>query len=222
MKKFKSKRLPFTAENVISSFSEVTGIDPARLSVEGDLDSSALSCTLYVEGPVLGDLAIEDVSVYRDQKALDKCSADDLRYDESDGFYDVGNLSAEDILRYAAKGCVLSDLKHWIISQGRDDDLSDEEIKVQLKRPLETLIEHYRQYDMEGAFSTLISQCRSDESEMARHLLKFVGGAQKVWTDELYEELPGGFIVHIIPAQDISLFRQLVDVAKKKLGPSAG
>jgi hypothetical protein len=212
MKKRGSKKLSFTTENVISSFSEVTGISADRLSTDEEVEPSELLCTLCIEGPVIGDWKLEEVTIYRDQKALDKRSADDMRDDEiSDHF----NLSNEDVVRYASKGFILSDLNHWIIAEGRHSRLSDAEIEAQLKRPLETLIEHYGDDDMEGAFTTLVRQCRSDTSEMAKHLIRAAGGSQNIWKDELFEELPGGFIVHIIADEEISLFRQLVEEVKK-------
>jgi hypothetical protein len=207
----KSKRSSFTIENVVRSFSEVTGLDPSRLSVDGKLTSSARFCELLVNGPVVGDQNFYDVTVYRDQAALDECSAYDLEYDEyGDGLVNVGILSTEDVVRYASKGCRLSDLKHWIISEGRQAGLDEARIATQLRRPLETLVEHYRPYEMEGAFSTLVSQCLSDERSMAKHLIKAAGGAQKIWTDELYHVLPGGFIAHFISSADQTLFRQLL------------
>jgi hypothetical protein len=206
------KRLSFTAKNVISSFSAVTGLPANRLFIEEKVKPSAMVCEVFVEGPVIGDRHLQEVSVYRDQKALDESAIADLSYDEHDGFSDVGDLSPEEVIRHAAKGCTLSDLRHWIIAKGRDEQLDDDQIKERLKHPLEMLIEHYQiNPDLDGAFSTLMNQCRSDLRQMARYLIAGAGGAQKIWKDELYETLPGGFIAHIIPDEDISLFRQLLN-----------
>lgn len=209
------KRLPFTIKNVINSFSEVTGLAMDKLSVDEEMGPSTKFCSIHIEPPVLGDRKFDDVTIYRNQNAIDECSADDLSFDDDHGFYDVGNLSDGDIVRCASKGCRLSDLRYWIISEGRDQRLSDAQIEARLKRPLETLIEHYREVDMEGAFITLVRQCRSAESKMARYLIEAAGGAQKVWKDELFEELPGGFVMHLILDEDISLFRQLKDNIEK-------
>jgi hypothetical protein len=216
------KHLSFTPENVVRSFSEVTGIAPDRLSVDEELGPmeplANKLCTLLVDGPVVDGLSFEDVSIFRDQKVLDELMAGELPCDISGEFYDVGDLSAEDIVRHASKGCTLSDLKHWIISEGRYERLSDDQIKAQLKRPLETLIEHYRGDDMEGAYTTLVRQCRSDEEVVAKHLLRAAGGAQKVWKEELFETLPGGFVVHFILSEDQQLFHRLKEEAKKGRG----
>lgn len=212
------KRLPFTPKNIIRSFSEATGLAPSKLSIDREISSSTDRCDVIVKHPAIEDRNFyeDEVAVYRDQEALDKNAAEDLQYDEDYGFYDVGDLSPEDIVRHASSGCTLSDLRHWIISEGRHQRLSDDEIKTQLRRPLETLIEYYREDDMEGAFTTLIRQCRSDMTSMSRHLIKAAGGAQKIWKRELYEEISGGFIVHLIPDEDISLFRQLTNAIKNR------
>lgn len=212
-----TRKLPFTVQNVVRSFSEVTGLSPDKLSVRDVIGRTTKFCEVIVEGPALGDQYFTGgVTVYRDQDALDDCSVGDLERDEFDEVSDVGDLSLEDIVRHASKGCRLSDLRHWIIAEGRGQCLTDAEIKDRLKRPLETLVEHYREHDMEGAFSTLLQQCRYDDAKIERHLIRAAGGSQKIWRDELYEELPGGFIAHIISSEDMMLFRRLTGTAEKR------
>jgi hypothetical protein len=213
----KPKRPSFTAKDIIDAFVAVTGLPHSCFSAEvGEDEDEQLSCRVVIEDALAGNMILDGVWVYRDQIALDKCMEDSLPYDETYGFFDVGQLTDEEIIRHAAKGCDLSELRHWIIAQGREDGLSDEQIVANLKKPLDTVIDHYKEEcDEEGALSTFFTQCRGDQEKMAKHVLKAAGGSQKVWTKDFFHELPGGFIVHIIPDEETEVFRKLMEAADK-------
>jgi len=203
-------RLPFSTKNVIRSLSEITSLPPIRLTVlEKKIGPSSKLCTVRVGGLGEDQKFFDDLTIYRDQRSLDACCAMDIQYDGYGGFYQTLPLSDEEIVRCVAKDCNLRNLNHWIISEGRDRNLSKNEIEAGLKRPLEFLLKN----DVEGALSILVSQCLVDD--VSKSLLSGAGGAQKVWKDELFEVLSGGFILHLIEAREIRLFKSLAKTSKR-------
>jgi hypothetical protein len=215
------KRQPFTPKNIIQSLVDAIRLPHHCFSVEAGEEANgekSLSRQVSIEDPLTADVILSDVYVYRDQKSLDKCFEDSLPYDSTYGFFDVGDLSNEDIVRHSAKGCDLSQLKHWIIAQGREDELTDDQIAHDLKHPVDTIIKHYtKDGDLaEEACSTLVLQCRPDPLEMAKYVLKAAGGTQKVWSMEFFHTLPRDYIIHIITTEETVIFRRLLDSAHER------
>ena len=223
MTKTKTKRRAFTAKNIIAALVEVTGLSPDHFSVEVDEldDDKSGTCSLVIQDPASGKVILEDVRLHRDQKSLDLYSEEHLPFDETYGFFDVGKLSNEDIVRHSAKGCNLAELKHWIIATGRECGQTEAQIAHNLRHPVEAVINLHKTGDVvdDGACLTLISQCRPNRMnilKMAKHLLKAAGGAQKVWSAEFFMTLPGGFLVHIITDEEAEIFRKLLTKSKGK------
>lgn len=208
--KRRASKVPFTVPNVRRSLMKILGGDTeALLSIE----KGCPACDVIIQSPRRELWPLDNFVIWRDLDANARVLSENLPYDEDYGFFDIGGLSNEEILRLMAKCWGLSGLRHWIISEGRSEGLSDAEIKTSLAKPLETLIAAYDPEQEDGwddVMATFVSQCRPDYLVLGRRIIKVLGGIHKVRTSDLFVETPEGFIIHLIGKQDIATFKKLM------------
>lgn len=188
----KTKGHPFTLDSAIKAVSALTGVPESEFNEAKRSEAVKDSVLVSTRQP-----AMSRIRVYKDQKALNRhCAADVVTFNSGElaAFLDFESLPDETVIATVAKHCRLSDLRHWIIAEGRHQDLSERAIKSDLKHPVKTLAK-YESDDSEAILMVLEHQCKPNLQDIAESLMEIIGGGQQYYSGMDFFSTPEGFIV---------------------------
>ena len=165
-------------------------VDASALEVEtcSDKKTEKPRFAVYLKGDVGGN-----VKIYQDRLAAEEAMVEcyiEFMWEELE--------EKRECIDVVASVCDLSELSHWIVSEGRSKQLSEEELKVCLGDPLKTLKEWTSHADTDFIMNVLFDQCSPDDKAVGLAYLRSVGGLAGYEDTAVYFETVEGFCIEVL------------------------